>query len=105
MWLLLCIAMATPLREFLRDVGLRPVLKFGSLVHEPGQGEVRRVTLVLPDGTATLNGAEEASICDALTCFLALVWGKPSGARIAVRRGFWDRDETTWRLPCAMDGS
>jgi hypothetical protein len=67
-------------------------------------GLVRSVTLVLPRGDALPNGAENAVVCDALTCFVALVGGKPSGVRIAVARGQEEGAESSWRLPCIVGG-
>jgi hypothetical protein len=82
-WLMLCIAMAAPLRGFLDDVARGP----------PFDGQRSReacvipsVVLVLPRESEWPNEVEEAAIWEALTCFLAIVGGKPSGARLALGR-------------------
>jgi hypothetical protein len=67
-------------------------------------GVIQSVTLVVPKGMAWPNEGEEAALCDAITCVLALVRGKPSGVRVAVTTEYGEHVETSWRLPCAIGG-
>ncbi len=89
-WLMLCIAMAGPLRGFLDDVARGPPcdgVARGAPCDRERSGEacvVPSVTLVLPHESGWPNEADEAAIWEALTCVLAIVGGRPSGARLAL---------------------
>jgi hypothetical protein len=101
-WLMLCGAMALFLSTNPREdtCGFMFHPNFRKKV-----GLIKRLTLVLPPGTAWPCGVEEAGMCDAVTSILAIVWAKPSGIRIAVARerpSTWDCNVTSWRLPCLL---
>jgi hypothetical protein len=82
-WLMLCIAMAPNLHRFLIDVARGPPR---DIKRRGKPGLIQAVTLVLPRGSEWPSEREEALVWEALTCFLGLVGGKPSGARIALKR-------------------
>jgi hypothetical protein len=104
--LTLCIAVATRVPPFLWDVARGAPCDEGGVSRiEP----VQRVTLVLPKDSPWPNGAGEAAIVEALTTMLAIVGGRPSGARVAIAEGLCDVDcpyaVTPWRLPCTIGGN
>jgi hypothetical protein len=84
-WLMFYICMAPNLRRYLIDVARGPPRDY-KRVGKPGL--IQAVTLVLPRDSDWPKEREEALIWEALTCFLGLVGGKPSGTRIALERDF-----------------
>jgi hypothetical protein len=106
--LMLCTAMAHPLRRFISEVA-QGLTRDGSPGGEVGY--VKRITLVLPRGsTWPKNPREKAALYDALTRITALLWGRPSGVRIVLDRvtwiervrGFLNPGKKLGRLPCLL---
>jgi hypothetical protein len=76
--------MAAPLRRFLHEVANEWESRYRDCNRAKRVGPVHRIMLLLPAGSRLPNEAEELIIWEALSCILALVWGKPSGVTIAV---------------------
>jgi hypothetical protein len=98
--LMLCTAMATPLRGFLADIARGPRYDSGRRVWA---NPMQSIILVLPKGNAWPNQIEEAVICDAFTYIVAHIGAKPSAAKII--REFGDgRSEAPRRLLSLVGG-
>jgi hypothetical protein len=69
-----------------------------------GAGAVHSLTFVVPTDMAWPNEAEEAAICDAITCIHARVRGMPSRVRVAVTTAENEHVESSWRLPYSTHG-
>ncbi len=85
--LMLFTAMAAPLRRFLHDVAMGGDLGRRDRKKKKSVGAMQRIMLVLPEGSELPNEADESAICEALSSIVFLVWGRPSGVRLAVATG------------------
>lgn len=96
-----CTAMAAPLRKFLSDIARGPAR---DRMRKGRAGPVQSLKLVLLLGSAVLTAAQEAAICDALTCLTARVGCNPSGLTVEVQMGPGNEITTSLSLPCVIGG-